>query len=246
MKRSQSIASTQLVSSQGIQGSKKSRSSAVAKKGYNRLSFYAPVVARTKTGVPQRLRINHRYCATLKRTSTGGALNTYVFSANGMYDPDITGTGHQPSYFDNMSALYDHYTVLSSRIKLRLVSSIADATGSSLQCAIMVTDGTGITVTNVENMIEQPRCVWTHLSALSNTYGPQNSLQIGFNAWRTFGSRALSDAELRGSPAANPTEQQYYTIGLCEATGTGTVAAIYEVVIEYQAEWTEPKQNASN
>lgn len=243
MKRSFTQASTQSV---GSTSGKKTKSQAIVKSTTPRLSFYAPLVARTKTGVPQRLRINHRYCATLKRTSTAGALNTYVFSANGMYDPDITGTGHQPSYFDNLSALYDHYTVLSSRIKLCLVSSIADATGTSLQCAIMVTDGTGITVTNVENMIEQPRAVWTHLSALSNTYGPQNKLQIGFNAWRTFGSRALSDAELRGSPAANPTEQQYYTIGLREATGTGTVAAVYEVVIEYYAEWTEPKQNATN
>jgi len=33
-----------------------------------------------------------------------------------MYDPDITGTGHQPAGFDQMMLSYEHYIVTRARI----------------------------------------------------------------------------------------------------------------------------------
>lgn len=41
---------------------------------------------------------------------------SYVYLANGMYDPDYTGTGHQPKYFDQWGALYKRYLVFGSKI----------------------------------------------------------------------------------------------------------------------------------
>ncbi len=51
---------------------------------------------------------------------TTGAPATYVFSCNGLYDPNITGTGHQPHGFDQLMQNYKNYQVLSSSIEVVL------------------------------------------------------------------------------------------------------------------------------
>ena len=49
---------------------------------------------------------------------------------NSLFDPDQTGTGHQPYYFDQFAALYNRYTVLGSKLTAEfslLPSAIATA-----------------------------------------------------------------------------------------------------------------------
>lgn len=51
-----------------------------------------------------------------------GGSNQWVFSAIGCYDPDVTGTGHQPLYFDNLSSFYQRYRVMSSMITVTVLN----------------------------------------------------------------------------------------------------------------------------
>lgn len=38
-------------------------------------------------------------------------MTTYLFNMNGLYDPDSSGTGHQPYLYDQTMALYSRYRV---------------------------------------------------------------------------------------------------------------------------------------
>ena len=62
----------------------------------------------------------HRYFsqAITLDPSLGGTPVGYIFSANGLYDPDITGVGHQPVGFDQMGQMFDHYTVIAAKIRV--------------------------------------------------------------------------------------------------------------------------------
>ena len=51
-------------------------------------------------------------------TTTTGALFSYQFRGNSVFDPDLTGAGAQPAYFDNFANIYTSYVVLSSSIEV--------------------------------------------------------------------------------------------------------------------------------
>jgi len=63
-------------------------------------------------------------------TLTAGSVGLFgteqVFRLNSLYDPDFTGTGHQPYGFDQLLALYNYYKVSAVDIKLTFSDPSAD------------------------------------------------------------------------------------------------------------------------
>lgn len=87
----------------------------------------APVsVARRQTGnngslMPNRLMTKLVYANSRNQTVTT-AMNYYKWSVNSLYDPDYSGTGHQPRGFDQLSALYSEYRVHAVKFNVVIVS----------------------------------------------------------------------------------------------------------------------------
>lgn len=115
--------------------SKKSKKSSTTRRGaYGSLrgTGFAPLRAFAKTlrnpvkisrglnPFPNVKYVRHKYVdvITIPAGSSAGWPQLYQFRANSMYDPDYTGTGHQPLFRDEMAAQYNYYTVLSSFIKV--------------------------------------------------------------------------------------------------------------------------------
>jgi hypothetical protein len=75
--------------------------------------------SRGPTPFPDRMRCVLRYSQpyTLLINNTG-ATGRQEFSMNSLFDPDFTGTGAQPGYFDQLSTLYNRYRVYGSAIKV--------------------------------------------------------------------------------------------------------------------------------
>lgn len=49
----------------------------------------------------------------------GGQFASYVFRGNSLFDPDFTGTGHQPYGFDQWNNFYERYTVVGCSIRVQ-------------------------------------------------------------------------------------------------------------------------------
>lgn len=94
---------------------KKRKSTAALQVSRNK--FRIPIVPQL---FPNTKLVRHRYCDTITLPASAAAGNAvkWVFRCNSMYDPDFTGTGHQPMFRDEMAAQYNYYTVLASTIKV--------------------------------------------------------------------------------------------------------------------------------
>jgi hypothetical protein len=205
-------------------------------------SGFAPAQAtnlslRTIPLFPNRFRANLRYHeGAVQLNSTSGAVASYVFSANGLYDPNITGTGHQPAGFDQMMLSYEHYTVIRSRlfVTARNISGNVNPT-----FAVSVRAGTTAT-TLYEQIVEDGACQISRLMG-ANIYG--SMVQVRADAdiaqWQGI-ANVLMHEELAGSVAANPAEQTYYHLQAWDANND-TASVRCDVTIEYEAWFTEPR-----
>lgn len=68
-------------------------------------------VPRDQFGVAQKFQTRLLY-ADMYQLNTGATTAAgQAFRISSLFDPDLTGIGHQPRYFDQLAALYDRYRV---------------------------------------------------------------------------------------------------------------------------------------
>lgn len=185
-------------------------------------------------GFPKKVLMVHKYAELVPITSTTGSPAHYRFSCNGMYDPNITGTGHQPLYFDQMTALYDHYCVVGSRIKISIVHTAAEDVPMLMNC--YVNDDTSEGNANPAFQAEYQTSKWR---LIAGKPVKPTTFNLTWSARKYFGKNPLANTELQGTSAANPTEQSYYNIDFVAADLASTVQTFVFVEIDFIAMWKE-------
>jgi len=185
-------------------------------------------------GFPKMLKMTHKYVDTVALSSTLGVINFYSFSTNGMFDPNISGTGHQPYYFDQLSAIYDHYCVIGSKIKFTVINS--GNTDPAYGLATFVDDDTTTTATTLDEVVERQTGKLVKVAPANNTR--TLTLTETWSAKKYFGKDPLDNDELQGTIAANPVEQSYFKIAV-QANSTGNVTCVITAEIEFIAVWKE-------
>lgn len=216
------------------------RSKATPRAKYRSKTFSVPRWApvRTSTGFPKQLQLTHRYVEPYYVACTAGGMSQYKFRTNGLFDPNFTGTGHQPLYFDQVAAIYNHYTVIRSKITARI--SNLDGSAQALLACIYIEDDTSSTPSTFAECAEQS-------SAVSSMSGPSYAggvltLSKTWNAVTAFGPSPTANSTLHGTSGSDPTEQQIFQLNVQpNQVGTSTVNVAVLVTIEYTAIWDELK-----
>lgn len=184
-----------------------------------------------------------RYVDTISISGdTGPNMAYHTFSCNGMYDPDVTSTGHQPRGFDQYMQFYNHYTVIGAKIKCTFVSNDTTNQGN---CYVGVTQGAGSVpgITAINTVIEKKSF---KVSTIMGTRPRIVSSRV--NLSKALGQKVLQEDNNAGSASSNPAEQWYFHI----MTGTNWVANVDPgnlrvlVEIDYIAVLHEPKDIAGS
>jgi len=191
---------------------------------------------------PAKMQMSHRYSGVETLSCTSGAVNTYKWAANGMYDPNISAAGHQPYYFDQLAALYNHYTVISSTVTMTFLP-VNSAQGAMIVCVADNDDSTVGNAGYVSNQIEQTNSKYV---TLPTACAVGQVIRHSYDAKKIFGADALANDNLQGTGAANPTELWCWIISMQAMDGAASPSMYFVIVIQYTAVWDELKDVTSS
>lgn len=211
---------------------KRARSSVPTKKRQYKLRIPTSVYIG-KQCWPKQLHNTLTYAENFSITMAGSfAANTYLFKCNGMYDPDVTSTGHQPAHFDKLASTYHHYFVKASRMYLKFgTTSTADVT---TVCLFQNPDTTTLVSGNMDIAMERPGAKYV----TGNFHSSNGVLTSSWKAKSEFGGNPMSDPELSGSYSTDPVELTHYVITGSDSAGA-TSYIVCAVKIEYDVVWYE-------
>jgi len=201
-------------------------------------------MANTVVSVPSlplfglKTRRTVRYEESVALTGSAGNVYGYVFSANGCYDPNVTGTGHQPMGFDQMMLLYDHYTVANARLKLHAMNTHATQV---CKIGVLVSGDPAGYSTNYQANIETGQMVYATLSPNGAVNSMASFTQKADIAALSGTQQVLDSHDLRGDAASNPAEQTYFIVLIWNPQNATVPTALLDVIIEYDVVFTEPR-----
>jgi len=221
-------------------GKKRNKGGALSSSSTNS-SLLSQIVEQWMPLFPARVQKHLRYASGhFGLSSTSGTVASYVFALNGCFDPDITGTGHQPMGFDQMMAFYNHYCVVRTKAVVRFSS----ASGNAGTVCLRV-DAGSTPLTDIERIMEFGGNVTASIEALG-AFGASKVLDLTVDIAKHQGinpSAILADSTLRGDAAANPAELTYLHVQLWNPAGVTVTSNVY-VMLEFDVWFMEPRDAA--
>jgi len=197
----------------------------------------AAALTRSHKILNTKQNVTLRYGERVSYSGIAGSSAFYTFSANGMYDPNITGTGHQPRGFDQLMALYDHYIVKTATIEVWAQNNVVNPALLSI-----VVKDTNLWVPTDIDVLEDAYATHKMLS-------PSDDTQMGYARFtvdiqKFLGGKDIS--EMKGSIAGNPTEGVFFFVCVTQLDSGGSPTGRHVVRITYNADLIEPKQPTSS
>lgn len=183
-----------------------------------------------------------RYADRGAASSVSGVVGSYVFSLSGLYDPNITGVGHQPMGFDEIMPFYEHYHVL--HVDVHVTFEIEGSARGFV--ALKVTPDTSLPSVPT-TILEEGRNVVDYIDAVQSANAAK-VLRASVNVPGVMGltrRNFLADTDTGGAINSNPVEQTYLH---CCVWGNAvtTINVAVNIVLEYTAIFTEPRNLASS
>lgn len=200
---------------------------------------------------PNALIAKHKYTAehVLSGTYTqgdipAGALQSYRTAS--LYDPDRTGGGHQPLFFDEMALIYSQYRVLGAKMTIRFVN-ICDEPIVCVGAHLGAPLGTGW---NPRHLMERKDIRTQILSPMSAGGKNSTTMTLFYSPSKFYGqskSNLKADNALVGTEdgATLPSKMSYFELGVAQVdTSVGNSndhkVKVY-IDIEYTAFWNDRK-----
>lgn len=156
------------------------------------------------------------------------------FRANSIYDPDLTGIGHQPMGHDQYQALYKKYRVKASKIEIWYQSQTS---GNIQQIAIYPSPDGDVPTSNTD-VFESPLTKTTYISDLKSDGRGYLTSYVTSN--QVFGSSALAkDQDCAANFGSNPSKEWYWHVyGI--SPGVNNIDLRFTVRITYYTEVYDP------
>lgn len=194
-------------------------------------------------GMPEQFVTRLKYSTEFSINTLSTNPSEYIFKANGLYDPDYSGVGHQPMYFDQIRSVYHDYVVLSSKITCRVApSTVTAVTPCAWGIALVRTQPTvglmsGLAEIMENEKITRPRFSDGTPNTSSTTKYNAKAVSI-FSAHKFFNvskSEIKDNIDEYGSrgTSSDPAKTAYYECWTCPVGGNDPGTVNFVATIEY-------------
>ena len=198
---------------------------------------------------------------TLDASGTGSAV--HVFSVNSIFDPNVTGTGHQPMFHDNYQSIYGKYRVNYATITVvPLATHITNTTTANQLAGTNIGDnqfftanqrGCRLWILRDESQSDYPSNLDTLIEEGSQNfvwrYCPQNTSQkmpiLRFSAWpHKVLNVDRKDDTIQSVFGLDPIRPCYFIVG-CSSIGASTNPdpLIFQTIITYNVTFSDLIKN---
>uniref|UniRef100_UPI00404766F7 hypothetical protein n=1 Tax=Polaribacter sp. TaxID=1920175 RepID=UPI00404766F7 len=188
------------------------------------------------TAIPDEYHCKLKYNATGTITSTSGVPGLQQFRGNSLFDPDFTGTGTQPTSFDELAGLYDFYRVKSSSCTLK-------AFNGALQGDDIV-----LVPTNVSSLVGSTNDTYNNYPYAKRQIGSfqQRPAEMSnyistSKIWGATEAEVMADDTYTAGTGANPSSTWFWTASYQSMDRSTTQSILYTAEIVYYVEFSGRK-----
>ncbi len=185
---------------------------------------------------PREMKIQCRYHDFFDITTAGGVSNDHMFNLNSMFDPDRSGTGHQPLSNDQWAAFYGRYRVDAT--KVTITATTTSTHGSVIS---MIANNSTSSLTDSYVVMESPGRV----SAVCNAGSPSVKISKIFNLADVNGvTREVyrTDDRYQAQFGSSPTETIILHVGAFETLLGASVDITYSTDFIFYVTLFDPLQ----
>lgn len=195
---------------------------------------------------PERFKTCLTYTADYELNAAQGTTSWQLFRANSMYDCDFSGAGHQPLYYDNLSAIYQKYVVRCCYITVTVLECNVNAstpTDTTRGRLFVVRDQESADITGlVPGLMQEEKCPnikWRYFGTEHTGRFPK----LMFRCKPYVQCRLpYNDSSLEALIGADPTATCFLGVGLAGvATQIDPPNMIVNVRLNYKCEFFDRK-----
>ncbi len=186
--------------------------------------------------IPPRYPTQLSYYGIGTINASSGLTGSTGYRLNGMFDPDYSGTGIQPTYYDQMSLLYSKYRVYKATVTVELSNETEETTSVFVSPSI------------ANSALSSLAAMCTQRFAVTKTLGPKSggfgikTVTRTFDLAKIWGvdQRTLhSEDDFAALTSGNPNNVVYLWIGGRTLGSTATIIR-YTVRIKFHCDFHMP------
>lgn len=163
-----------------------------------------------------------------------GVTASHYFRCNSLFDPDFTGTGHQPHGFDSLALKYGGYRVRTATITCTFMAS--STANANKRVGIQLTSQSSPVSTVITDIVESPHVVYKVL-ATSDSGRSVVRVRMTVRPWHFLGV-AYKNSNYSANVVSSPTNVCFFRV-FCGPVDEvqDTTGAQVDVHITYKAQF---------
>jgi len=190
------------------------------------------------------------YDTKFELQSSSGLLQVWFFRANDVFDPDASGTGHQPIGFDQAMLFWEQWCVFSSKITVNFMNNANNCS----KVGIFMSPDTAVPSSNADLMenglLVHDLVFGTSTTTAGGAYHTIAQCSLTCDNVRYFSSKNketyFANPNFTGTAGGSCAEGNYFGVFMFGFNNNNATDVFFDVSLSYDVRFWEPRKIATS